>query len=93
MNAKGLGQGGCCQWRLGPPAGECLSSWGPRRESRVVKTWPGLRISPLPLTTSVIPGVQCLHLKNGDRDSPCLRGLLRLKTDNVGKALKTVLWW
>lgn len=23
MNAKGLGEGGCCQWRLGPPAGEC----------------------------------------------------------------------
>ena len=52
-----------------------------------------LQISPPPLTTCLFdPWGSVSSLKNGDHDSPCLRGLLRLETDNVGEVLKTVLW-
>ena len=52
----------------------------------------GLRISPPPLTTRLFdPWGPVSSLRNGDQDSACLRGLLRLETDKVGEVLKTVL--
>lgn len=65
---------------------------GTQGRRAVVKTWPGLSLFSS-ADHLCDPWGHFLHVKNGDHSSTYLRGLLRLKADNVGKAFKIVPWW